>query len=272
VVPVKLAALALSAALLPVAHDAGPKRYYLALGDSLTYGIQPAKVTAGLPPSGFRTGYVDVFAKRLRTLVPQLRVVNYGCPGESTKTFVAGLCPWLSGGHRRLHDPHKGSQERAALAFLRAHPGQVGPITLSLGGNDASQFSKACGDDLACVKRRAPAGLRQLAARLTGILGRIRAAAPRAEIIVTGVWNSSFEHLAESDALYRALNATIARVAAGARGRFVPLVPIFDPPGGVAKRKARLCALTFLCSAYDPHPTDAGYRAIAAAVRKASGY
>ena len=28
----------------------------------------------------------------------------------------------------------------AALAFLKAHPGQVSPITLSLNGNDISAF------------------------------------------------------------------------------------------------------------------------------------
>jgi lysophospholipase L1-like esterase len=51
-----------------------PQRYYLALGDSITYGFQPAKF--GLPPSGFDTGYVDVFAARLRALAPgrQLRL------------------------------------------------------------------------------------------------------------------------------------------------------------------------------------------------------
>ncbi len=42
-----------------------PKRYYLALGDSLAYGFQPDKALAGLPPQAFNTGYVDLFAARL---------------------------------------------------------------------------------------------------------------------------------------------------------------------------------------------------------------
>jgi hypothetical protein len=46
----------------PRALSESPQRYYLALGDSLTYGIQPAKVDRGLPPSGFKSGFVDVFA------------------------------------------------------------------------------------------------------------------------------------------------------------------------------------------------------------------
>ena len=33
----------------------GPKQYYLALGDSITYGYQAYKHAAGLPPSAFNT-------------------------------------------------------------------------------------------------------------------------------------------------------------------------------------------------------------------------
>jgi hypothetical protein len=47
---------------------------------------------------------------------------------------------------------------------------------------------------------------------------------------------------------------------------------VFNPQGSIAREKARICALTFACSQDDPHPTDAGYRAIAAVVWAASGY
>jgi lysophospholipase L1-like esterase len=271
VVPLKLVAVGLAASLVPLSHGSAPKRYYLALGDSIAYGIQPAKVNAGLPPSGFHTGYVDVFGARLRGLVPKLRIVNYGCPGESTKTFLAGHCPWRDEA-QRLHDPYTGSQQRAALAFLNAHPDRVSPITLTLGGNDVGELSDACNGSLACVQARAPAELHRLSTRAAALLSRLRAAAPHAEIIVTGVWNFDVEHLAQTDPLFGMLNAALARAAAGVSARFAPLVPIFNPRGNVAKRKARLCALTFICSRGDPHPTDAGYRSIAAAVWKASGY
>jgi len=111
-----------------------PLGYYLALGDSIAYGLQPNKVKAA-PPSAFDTGYVDVFAARLRKLAPKIRVVNYGCPGESTVTFARGGCAGLAD-VKALHDPYRGSQLDAALSFLRAHPGQVSPVTLTLFGND----------------------------------------------------------------------------------------------------------------------------------------
>src|SRR6266508_3192691 len=45
-----------------------PQRYSLALGDSIAYGFQPDKANAGTRPSAFDTGFVDVFAVRLRKL------------------------------------------------------------------------------------------------------------------------------------------------------------------------------------------------------------
>jgi lysophospholipase L1-like esterase len=269
----KLLAPALSVVALVGAASvfAPPGDYYLALGDSLTYGLQPDKVDAGLPPSGFRTGYVDVFADRLRALSPGIRVVNYGCPGETTQTFVDGGCPWLLGG-RPLHDSFRGAQLRAALAFLRAHPGRVDPITLTLGGNDVAAFLSACNDNLACARARAPRAIVAFASRLTSILRQLRAAAPKAEVIVTGLWNNDVARLRETDPLLRPLDLTMARLTAGARARFADLFRVFNPQGSVAREKARICAYTFVCSRGDGHPTDAGYRAIAAAVLAASGY
>jgi lysophospholipase L1-like esterase len=248
-----------------------PQSYYLALGDSIAYGFQPAKAKAGLPPSGFNTGYVDVFVARLRTIAPKIRVVNYGCPGESTKTFIHGGC---SGRRdvKGLHDAFKGAQLDAALAFLRAHRGQVSPITLSLFGNDLFELLDACKGNFACARARAPRAFAQFASRLTSILKRLRAASPKAEIILTGGWNFNVANLRPTDPLFRSLDTTIGRVATGAKARFADTFPVFNPPGSIAREKARICALTFACSQGDPHPTDAGYRAIAAVVWTASGY
>jgi len=251
--------------------SASPQRYYLALGDSLTYGIQPAKVDAGLPPSRFDTGFVDVFARRLRGLVPTLRVVNYGCPGESTTTFAAGGCPWLAGGHA-LHDPYRGTQLDAALTFLRAHSGQVSPITLNLGGNDAQSVADACNGSFACARARAPRAMIQITSRLGSILRRLRSAAPKATLVVVGVWNNDVTTTRQSDPLYRAFDLALGRVATGAGARFADPFPLFNPRGSIAHEKARICAYTFTCSRGDGHPTDAGYRAIADAVYAASGY
>jgi lysophospholipase L1-like esterase len=237
-----------------------PQDYYLALGDSMSYGFQPGK---GTRPSAFTTGYVDVFAARLAKLSSQIHVVNYGCPGESSVTFTRGGCPWKTEG-MKLHDQFRGSQLNAALSFLRAHPGQVSPITLTLWGNDLAPLSAR--------GKRAPKAIASFAARLTSILKQLRSAAPSAQIIVSGAWNPEGDRLKQTQPLYRSLNTAIARAAAASSARVANMTAALSPPGNVRTQQARLCALTFLCSKGDVHPTDAGYRAMANAFLAASGY
>ena len=128
----------------------GPKQYYLALGDSIAYGYQAYKHAAGLPPSAFNTGYVDVFAAHLLEIQPAITVVNYGCPGESTRSIRKGPCLWTEFGEQ-LHDTFTGRQLDAALSFLRAHPGEVSPITLKIRGNNVREFATACQGDSTCI-------------------------------------------------------------------------------------------------------------------------
>jgi len=235
----------------------------------MAYGFQPAKATA--PPAAVRTGYVELLAARLRKLRPGIEVVNYGCPGESLVTFTKGGCEWLSEG-RRLHDPFSGSQLGAALAFLRAHPGQVSPITITLWGNDIAGFEDGCHNNLRCIRKRAPHAVSSLASRLRSILAQLRSAAPTAEIIATGAWNFEVDRLARVAFLYRSLDKRIRRAAGRAGAHVANTRAIFNPRGSIAATRKRICALTFVCSQNDPHPRDAGYRAMAKAFFAASGY
>jgi lysophospholipase L1-like esterase len=252
-----------------------PKAYYLALGDSIAYGYQASKLNAGLPPSAFNTGYVDVFAAQLREIKPGATTINYSCPGESTESFVNGGCIWTGAG-LQLHDPYFGTQLQAALAFLQAHRGQVSPITLTLAGNDLPKLLGLCTvnaqTDLACSQHRAPAFIAELAQRISAILDQLRSAAPNAEIILTGAYDPYLHLLAFADPLYEALNASLGQAAAANRVRFADPFPIFNPQGDPATEVRALCALTLLCGESDSHPSDAGYRALAGLVFDASGY
>jgi lysophospholipase L1-like esterase len=238
-----------------------PQRYYLALGDSMAYGFHPTK--ANKPPSGFNTGYVDVFAARLRKLSPKIEVVNYGCPGESTVTFTRGGCDWLKEGGK-LHDAFRGSQLEAAESFLRAHPGAVSPITVTLWGGDLVPLS--------AKGKRASRAIRSFASRFDAIVKRLRAAAPTSEIIVSGAWNPEADRLAQVEPLYRSADRAIRRSATASRVRVADMFAALDGPGKTKAQKARLCSLTFFCSKGDPHPTNAGYRAMADAFMSASDY
>jgi lysophospholipase L1-like esterase len=247
------------------AADGPPKKYYLALGDSIPYGFQTHKV--GLPPEAFDTGYADLFGARLG---PRVTTVNYSCPGESSASFSAP-CIWKASGHA-LHDDYDGAQLDAALSFLRSHRGRVSPITVSLNGNDMNDFVRTCPPgDLACIQRGAPAAIAAYKVRMATILGRLHRAAPDAEIIVVGAYNPNLGAFAFSDPLFAAVNAAQTDVARQVRGRFADPMPVFNPQGDEAAETAAICALTLLCTRGDAHPSDAGYAALADIVWDASG-
>jgi lysophospholipase L1-like esterase len=250
----------------------GPKQYYLALGDSITYGYQAYKHAAGLPPSAFNTGYVDVFAEYLREIQPTITVVNYGCPGESTRSFLKGPCPWTEFG-QELHDQFVGRQLEAALSFLQAHPGQVSPITITLWGNNVREFSGACMGDAACVESGAARFIADLSKDLTKILHALRKDAPDADIIVTGSWDPFIDALAFTDPLFQLLNASMAATAGAEDVRFANPFPLFNPQGDLPREMANLCAFLLLCGAQsDSHPSDLGYQVLGDLVWNVSGY
>jgi hypothetical protein len=206
----------------------------------------------------------------MRTIRPDLVVVNYGCPGESSVTLIAGGCSGRAAGVA-LHDGYEGAQLDAAVAFLRGHPGQVSPITLTVWSNDFLELVRSCGGDFVCVQAQAPAAIAQYASRLALILHRLRAAAPSAEIIVSGSWHPFLERIPLFDAQFAMLNVAIANAAMAEDARFADLAPVLNPAGEAARVTA-ICTLTLLCSEGDSHPSDAGYGAIAGVLYETSGY
>jgi len=250
-----------------------PKQYYLALGDSVAYGYQQSKVVGGvLQASAFDTGYVDLFAARLREIARWSTLVNYSCPGESTISFtdLARPCPFTGAG--QLHDHFDGTQLDAAKAFLRAHPGEVSPITVTLWGNDVRQFVANCRGEDVCVRNGAVEFIVGFSGRLGNILAELRKTAPDAEIIVTGSWDSFIDALEFADPLFQVLNASMSRVAAATRVRFADPFPVFNPQGDLAREIEAMCTLTLLCTENDSHPSDPGYRALADLVFDTSEY
>src|SRR4029079_15274968 len=148
------------------------------------------------------------------------------------------------------------------VSFLRAHPGQVSPITLTLWGNDIREFADSC-PDLACIVHGAPAVIASIVNNLALVLGRLRAAAPDAEIIVTGSWDSNLDALEFADPLFQFLNASMESMSALQRVRFADPFPVFNPQGNLALEIQAHCTMTLLCTQQDSHPSDAGYRALA---------
>src|ERR1700684_457052 len=74
---------------------AAPASYYLALGDSLSQGVQPNAAGTSVET---RQGYaIQVYAALLPGH-PGLRLVKLGCPGETTSTMIhGGICRYRGG-------------------------------------------------------------------------------------------------------------------------------------------------------------------------------
>jgi lysophospholipase L1-like esterase len=272
---------ALAGALLAVTAAVGagpataaePAHYYVSLGDSLAAGYQP-DAHRNVPG----VSYTDQLYTRLKAQDPTLRHVQFGCSGETTTTMIdGGICGYSGGA----------SQLDAAAAFLRQHRGQVTTVTLDIGANDVDGCFSASAIDTGCVLK----GLGTSAVNLPKIAHRLRTAGggkPRYAGMTyydpfLAVWLTGPQGQAEAtasvplaDTLNTVLTAAMLpsgfRIAAGgsafATNDFTPTAaPGF---GTLPKNVATICALTWMCTAYqDIHATPAGHAVLATAFQKA---
>lgn len=244
--------------------------YYMALGDSLSFGFQPNL--------DFTSGFADdIFADLQKSNVTEL--ANLACAGESTTTMISGNCP----GHLIHHDAYTGAQLDAAIAFLKKHPGRVNPITIELGSNDvipdlneATCTPTASSDaDLATMD----ANLTQtIFPRLLEALGPSLTSRPF-DVLLLNYYNPFAISCPNSAPFTHTLNDHLAADAAKFR---IPVVDVYKAFGGDDGMADHICgnaaknipAYTWKCDSqfHDIHPTTAGYRAIADAVEQVLGY
>jgi lysophospholipase L1-like esterase len=294
---VALGALAFTA----VAGAAQVGNTYLALGDSLAYGYHAAQFKSELEskgyvePATFDQGYVDDFGATLKLTHPKLQIVNDGCPGETTETFIdgSGIPGYCAGGptgtpfpYAFLHHPYTpyASQLTDALAILKENP-NVSPITLDIGANDVLQFlASKCGfpASYTCTPAEVEAEFGHIAANVYSILTQLHAAAPKAQIVLIGLYNPYPTVLPApgGDRTTAALNTALAGVAADVPGTsFANPEPPFNPSlitgGPETTDLPTICAFTAMCpgGTYNPtspnadiHPTTLGYGVMATVV------
>ena len=258
-----------------------PASYYLALGDSLSQGVQPNATGASVET---KQGYPDQVYAALRPRHPGLRLVKLGCPGETTSTMIdGGIC----------HYPD-GSQLAAAVAFLRAHRGHVLLVTDDIGANDLED----CGSQsnllgvLSCFATHVPGAV----SRLATIMERLRTAAgPGVRTVgmsyylpVLAQWRqgSSGQATARlSERLEAGYNELLEHVYADHGARVANVFGAFATGdfgdqltspglGKVPRNVALLCRWTWACTAPprgpNQHANTAGYGVIARAFLQAA--
>jgi lysophospholipase L1-like esterase len=289
---VALGALVLS----PAAGAAKVGTTYLALGDSLAYGYHQAQfreeVKAGkVNAATFNDGYVDDFGAGLKLANPSLQIINDGCPGETTETFIkgSGIPGFCAGGPTGtpfpgiwLHHPYFGSQQSDALAAIAANPG-VSPITLDIGSNDVLQFLETkCGFPVTytCTEAQVKAEYEHITTNVSSILTTLHAAAPKAQIVLIGAYNPYPTVVPNGDKGLAQFAAMLKAAAAKVPGAsFANSEPPFNPSGTFGGPEAgdipTICAFTAMCpgGTFNPaspeadiHPTKLGYAVMAGVV------
>ena len=134
---VALSALAVSLVSVPgvsqaaTSHDEKAPTFYLSLGDSYAIGFQPTAISS-TDPTGGTPGYTAYVADH-----EQMTLENFGCGGATTSSIIGTIGCNDPAAFDAVPYPTT-TQEQAALDFIAAHPGQVGLITISIGGNDVT--------------------------------------------------------------------------------------------------------------------------------------
>lgn len=236
----------------------GPKKYYLALGDSLAFGYQP--------DLDFNHGYVQDFFENLQTQGTTSQA-NLGCPYETSATLVNGHCK----GALLRKFPYVGAQLDAAVTYLKLQHGQVSPVTLDIGANDVIPAINK--NTCAVNASEFEAALVTLDDNLTqSILPRLHAA-----LMVNGtltgdlaVMNYYDPYLVKCPATLPYLELLNQHLANDVYG-YGTLVNVFAAFGGASD--ANSCTYTWICSAFkDIHPRDVGYGVIASTFENTLGY
>ncbi len=285
-------------AFAPAAGAVTVGNTYLALGDSLAYGFHEAQFNSELAagdvnPATFNQGYVDDFGALVHVLNRHAQTINDGCPGETTDTFINGsglpVPGFCAGGphgtpfpYAYLHHAYSGSSQLAdALSILAANQ-NVSPITLDIGANDVLQFLEStCGFPATdtCSNGQVAGEYGHIVNNLGIILNELHAAAPKAEIVVLGLYNPYPTVLPApgGDVATAELNAAMAAVTKSVPGAsFANPEPAFNPAGLAGKPETgdipTVCAFTGMCpgGTYSPgspnadiHPTTLGYGVLA---------
>ena len=228
-------------------------------------------------------GYPDLVYAALHRGVPDLKLVQLGCTGETTNTMMhGGMCGYPGG-----------SQLAAAVAFLRAHRGHVFLVTLDIGANDP----ESCGSHPSVSKLASCIGSStEAAAHLSTILASLRAAAgPGVRIVGMsyylpelaewrhGILGHAIAWASEQIAVsYNGmLNGAYAKASIGVADVFGAFrtTDFGDQTtmagiGTVPRNVALICQWTWECAppprGPNQHANPAGYQVIATAVLKAA--
>ncbi len=262
-------ALVASGQLQPTPAAAAPAHargapYYLALGDSLSQGVQPLSASSKTDVVT-NQGYVDDLYAYYKTRIPGLKLEKLGCPGESTTSMInGGGCSYALG-----------SQLAEAVSFLQQH--RVALLTFDIGPNDVT-FCVEKGDPTAIADCVANQLQSVIGPNLTYILTQLRLAGPTVPMFAMnfydpflGLWNANQTLAAATVPLLQTLNSVEEVIYADFNVHVANVEHSFQttnftllPQVGLPVNVALICAWTWACGQnHDIHANATGYAVIA---------
>ena len=272
-----MAAVVLLPALAQAHKADGPgKQLYVSLGDSYSTGYQPNP--AGGLGTSTKDGYAYVLPKLAKKRGYDLKLVNFGCGGETTTSILNRTTPCLG---PAIGGPDYAGQTQAGAAegFIKEHRKRIGLITVSIGGNDVTSCVNNS-DPFGCVGNAS----QTVKANIKTLVEGLRAAAgPKVRIIgltypdvVLGLWVSgdpSDQALAAASvvAIRDILNPTLKEAYESVAGTFVDItaatqayVPLdqtttLAPYGQIPIAVAKICQIGYFCQIRDVHLNASGY-------------
>jgi lysophospholipase L1-like esterase len=248
--------------------------YYVSLGDSYSVGYQP-----GL---GATPGYTAVVAR-----ATGLTLVNFGCGGATTTSLISAVgCPDVL--------PHTAgavaypttTQAAAAEAFISAHHGHIGLITVSISGNDVTPCATQA-NPISCVSTAVTDITKNVSSLATALRTAAGPGVPLIGLTYPDVILGGYVYpkhppapsivsLAKlSVVAFKSLinPALVKAYAAGrgslvdvtkATGAYIPLskTVLSRPYGTIPVAVASVCDLTWFCAQGNIHATTKGYTLI----------
>jgi lysophospholipase L1-like esterase len=221
------------------ARELDGSRYYVALGDSLAANVGVASA---------KDGYVSRFLKAVDAKDgTKYGLHNFGVSGQTSSGLI------------------RNGQLDDAVAFIKSH--DVAYITIDIGANDllGHLYSLDCSESVkapACQDRVGPA-LTLYQSNLQTILKRLKDAAPKASIIMLGMYNpfsigfgAAVGLEGETDAIVQQVNQGAAKTASEQKVTFADGEPAIRGRAGAVTH--------MLDNPPDIHPRPIGYDLLAA--------
>jgi lysophospholipase L1-like esterase len=263
-------------------------RYYLALGDSLSQGVQPNATGQSVETN---QGYANDLFAHYRAQVRGLKLVQFGCPGDTTTSMLTGVGN-LPAAQLFHCDRAHGSQLAAAEAFLKAHRGAVALVTIDIGANDVDGCVNQPAAVIACVGTGETAITQNTPPILRGIK---RAAGPGTVLAAMNLYDPILAYdLQPTSPLYslgnsslllaKGVNTAIATADAAVGFKTADVETAFDtydltpaPYNGTTVQKdvVEVCTFTWACTpppqGPNIHANTMGYALIASAFESVIG-